>query len=451
MKLGKAAVVVLAAAVLGITAAPVAALAPPEVVVGLTPPDEPPGPEVPMKQNQGCQSTGVLRDSDLTRTPPAELALDLPRARALSRGAGVTVAVIDTGVSPHPRLPNLVGGGDYIEAGGDGLFDCDAHGTLIAGIIGAQPDVADGFTGVAPDARILSIRNRSGAFTFDRVSRDQTEATAHHIRALARAIVHAANLGAGVITVSLPICVPVQSQPDQSTLSAAIGYAVRIRGSLIVAGAGGSSTLGCGNNPDMDWTRPEDLRNWKYVQTISTPGWFAPEVLTVGFTTATGAPMSDSMSGPWVSVGAPGTGIESLGPGANGLINGIGEPNKLVPVGGSSFAAAYVSGVAALLRSRFPNETPGEISARLQASAHGPARGIDNVIGAGIIDPMVALGYRTAPKVPAGLFMSRPLSIPAPPRAKDTKPAVTATVVILAAVLLGVGGTYASSVSRRRR
>jgi membrane-anchored mycosin MYCP len=249
----------------------------------------------------------------------------------------------------------------------------------------------------------------------------------------------------------LPICVPVQKQVDQSALAAAIGYAVHIRGALIVAGAGGTSVADCGSNPDMDWTRPEDLRNWKYVQTISTPGWFAPDVLTVGFTTATGAPMGDSMNGPWVSVGAPGTGIESLGPDGGGLINGIGEPNKLVPVGGSSFAAAYVSGVAALLRSRFPNETPGDISARLQASAHAPARGIDNVIGAGIIDPVVALGYRTAPKPPAGLFSSRPLAIPAPPRAADKKPAVTATVVIFAAVLLGVGATYASSVIRRRR
>ncbi|MEV6427526.1 type VII secretion-associated serine protease mycosin [Nocardia sp. NPDC051463] len=451
MKLRKVAVVVLTATVLAINAAPVSALVPPQVLIGPTPPDDPPGPEFPTKQNEGCLSAGVLRDSDLSRTPPAELALDLPRARSLSRGAGVTVAVIDTGVSPHPRLPNLIGGGDYIAAGGDGLSDCDAHGTLIAGIIGARPDAADGFTGVAPDARIISIRNYSGAFGPDRVSIEPDALMATKIRTLARAIVHAANLGAGVITVSLPICVKVDKQPNQSELAAAIGYAVRIRGSLIVAGAGGGSSGDCGSNPDMDWTRPEDVRNWKYVHTISTPGWFAPEVLTVGYTTATGAPMNDSMSGPWVSVGAPGTGIESLGPAGDGLINGIGEPNKLVPVGGSSFAAAYVSGVAALLRSRFPNETPGEISARLQASAHRPARGIDNVIGAGIIDPMVALGYRTPPKPPAGLFTSRPLLIPDPPRAKDKRPAVAATIVIFAAVLLGVGATYASSVIRRRR
>lgn len=238
MKFGKAAAVVLAAAVLGVTAAPVAALAPPQVIVGAIPTDDPPAPEIPMKQNEGCQTTGVLRDSDLTRTPPAELALELPKARALSRGAGVTVAVIDTGVTPHARLPYLVGGGDYLDPPANGLSDCDAHGTLVAGIIGAQPDVADGFTGVAPDARILSIRYSSEAFTTDKVSQEPYDAMAGKIRTLARAIVHAANQGAGVITVSIPICIPVGKQPDQTALATAIGYAVHIRGSLIVAGAG---------------------------------------------------------------------------------------------------------------------------------------------------------------------------------------------------------------------
>ncbi|WP_051021683.1 type VII secretion-associated serine protease mycosin [Nocardia araoensis] len=452
MKVGSAAVAVLAGVMLAITAAPAVALEPPQVVVGLPPADDPPGPEEPMKQQKGCLASGVLPDSDLSRTPPAELALDLRRAKALSRGAGVTVAVIDTGVQPHPRLPNLVGGGDYLAAGGDGLSDCDAHGTLVAGIIGATADPTDGFSGVAPDARIISIRTRSGAFSPERPSSDPTQRIAVEIRTLARAITRAANQGAGVIIVSLPICMPVDAQADQSMLSAAIGYAVHVRGALIVTGAGNAGGgANCAQNPDIDPTRPADPRNWRDVKTISTPGWFGADVLTVGFTTATGAPMPDSLTGPWVSVAAPGTGIESLGPSGGGLINGVGEPDKLVPVGGASFAAAYVGGVAALLRSRFPNETPGEIASRLQASAHAPARGIDNVVGAGMIDPLAALSYRTPPQQPAGLFRSSELPIPPPPRAKDLRPAVTATVVILAAVLLGLAGSHLSSAMRRRR
>ena len=79
--------------------------------------------------------------------------LDLPTVWRLTRGAGQTVAVIDTGVSRHRLLPHLIPGGDYVFTG-DGTEDCDGHGTIVAGIIGAAGDSADpnAFSGVAPDA-----------------------------------------------------------------------------------------------------------------------------------------------------------------------------------------------------------------------------------------------------------------------------------------------------------
>lgn len=441
-----------AAALALLVAAPASAVQPPQVVVGAAPADPPPGPEQPKKQDRGCLATGVLQHSDLTQPAPPDRALNLPRARSLSRGAGVTVAVIDTGVGPNARLPNLVGGGDYIQAGGDGLTDCDAHGTLIAGIIGAAPDPADGFTGVAPDARILSIRSNSEAFSpANPTNFDPVQQEAEQIRTLARAITHAANLGAGVITVSVPICVSVRQPVDQSSLSEAIGYAVHVRGALIVAGAGNTDGSDCEQNPDIDPGRPADPRNWDKVTTVSTPGWFGADVLSVGFTTAKGEPMPDSLIGPWVSAAAPGTGIESLGPGGGGLINGVGEPDKLVPVGGSSFATAYVSGVAALLRSRFPNETPAEISARLLASAHAPARGVDNTVGAGVIDPVAALGYRTPPPAPVGTNRGTPLVMPQPARAPDRRPGTIAAIVMAAAVVLGAGVDLGRRAVRRLR
>jgi len=75
------------------------------------------------------------------------------------------VAVIDTGVARHRLLPHLVPGGDYVSTG-DGTEDCDGHGTIVAGIIGAAPiDREDGtFGGVAPDASVLSIRQSSNKF-----------------------------------------------------------------------------------------------------------------------------------------------------------------------------------------------------------------------------------------------------------------------------------------------
>ncbi|MCU1645972.1 MAG: mycp [Nocardia sp.] len=440
-----------AATLVLVPVAPATAVEQPHVVSGPAPLDDPPGPELLTKQNRACLGAGVLRDSDLSQPPPPELALDLRHARALSSGAGVTVAVIDTGVASNPRLPGLIGGGDYVVPGGDGLSDCDAHGTLIAGIIGAAGDPGDGFVGVAPAARILSIRTRSDAFDYQRPSDfDAAQQNAMDVRTLARAITHAANQGAGVIVVSLPICVAATAQVDQSMLAAAIGYAVQVRGALIVAGAGGTRDPGCEQNPDIDPTRPADPRNWDGVQTVSTPGWFAPDVLTVGFTTATGTPVPDSLTGPWVSVAAPGTGIESLGPGG-GLINGVGASENLVPVGGSSFAAAYVAGVAALLRSRFPAETPGEIMTRLQASAHAPARHPDNAVGAGSIDPLAALAYRTLPQLSTGPGNPITLAMPAPRRSMDRRPGTSALIVVICAGLLGFAAVGVEAMSRRRQ
>ena len=55
-------------------------------------------------------------------------------AQKFATGAGVTVAVIDTGVNGSPRVP-AEPGGDFVDAGGNGMSDCDAHGTLTASII----------------------------------------------------------------------------------------------------------------------------------------------------------------------------------------------------------------------------------------------------------------------------------------------------------------------------
>ncbi|WP_306355965.1 MULTISPECIES: type VII secretion-associated serine protease mycosin [unclassified Nocardia] len=444
--------VTLVAAALFTGAAPAAAVEPPQVVVGPPPAEEPPKPEFPMKQDKGCVAAGILPGTDPARQPPVDTALNLSRARELSRGAGVTVAVIDTGVKPSHRLRDVVGGGDYVADGGEGLSDCDAHGTLVAGIIAGTADPTDGFIGVAPEARILSIRYRSAAFTAEDPQHFRPGAEAAvQVRALARAIVHAARQGAGVITVALPICVPVREAVDQSQLSAAIGYAVRVRGALIVASAGDTGGSGCNQqNPGVDPTDSVDPRGWRRVQTISTPGWFTPEVLTVGVTTAAGAALDSSLAGPWVSVAAPGTGIVSLGPGG-GVVSGVGDPAALSEIGGASFATAYVSGVAALLRSRFPGETPAEIATRLQASAHSPARGVDNVVGAGLIDPLAALSYRTPPSRPEGLFQSAPLAVKPPERPRDLRPAITATVVIACAVLLGLAAGFGPGFAGIRR
>ncbi|ORB10821.1 S8 family serine peptidase, partial [Mycobacterium noviomagense] len=128
-----------------------AAIAPPVVDPAALPPDGPPGPAQPMRQSSYCTEVGVLPGTDFRVQPKYMDMLNLPEAWQFGRGGGVKVAVIDTGVTPHPRLPHLTPGGDYVMAGGDGLSDCDAHGTMVASVIAAEP--ANGAAAAAPPPR----------------------------------------------------------------------------------------------------------------------------------------------------------------------------------------------------------------------------------------------------------------------------------------------------------
>src|SRR6201990_2734670 len=123
-----------------LSGAPAYAINPPGVDPAAVAPDSPPGPSAPMKQSSYCTEVGVLPGTDFRMQPKYMDMLNLSEAWRFGRGAGVRIAVIDTGVTPHPRLPHLVPGGDYVMGGGDGLSDCAAHGTLAAQLLGgARP------------------------------------------------------------------------------------------------------------------------------------------------------------------------------------------------------------------------------------------------------------------------------------------------------------------------
>ncbi|MGH3542136.1 MAG: S8 family serine peptidase, partial [Mycobacterium sp.] len=130
---------------------PANAITPPVIDPAAVPPNSPPGPEQPMRQSAYCTEVGVLPGTDFRVQPKYMDMLNLPEAWRFGRGGGVKVAVIDTGVTPHPRLPHLIPGGDYVMAGGDGLSDCDAHGTIVASMIAATP--ASGAAPAAPQPR----------------------------------------------------------------------------------------------------------------------------------------------------------------------------------------------------------------------------------------------------------------------------------------------------------
>ena len=93
------------------------AVTPPRVDPAATPQDTPPGPDEPLRMEHTCAVTGVLSGSDLAAPSPSQAFMNLPELwKSAGRGAGVAVALIDTGVSPSPRLPHLRGDGDYVAA-----------------------------------------------------------------------------------------------------------------------------------------------------------------------------------------------------------------------------------------------------------------------------------------------------------------------------------------------
>ncbi|MPY80225.1 MAG: S8 family serine peptidase [Actinophytocola sp.] len=153
------------------------------------PPSDPGRPDKDYEQRVQCVQSGVeghttVSGNQIQDIPWGQAHLQLDevhdyvRAHSKYRKIGVSehtgkplkVAVIDTGVTPHPYLQDRVtAGGDYVQPGGEGangMLDCDGHGTQVAGIIGANPKSFDiGFVGVAPDVEIVSIRQSSQNFS----------------------------------------------------------------------------------------------------------------------------------------------------------------------------------------------------------------------------------------------------------------------------------------------
>ena len=258
---------------------------------------------------------------------------------------------------------------------------------------------ADAFTGIAPDAELLSIRQSSQAFTLkDAYTGDedpQTRQKRDNIFTMARAIVHAADMGAKVINISQVMCMSARSIIDAPDLGAAVRYAAVDKDAVIVAAAGDTSQRDCKENPMVDPLHPKDSRDWNGVTTVVTPSWFSDYVLTVGAVDSSGTPMDKlSVAGPWVGIGAPGTDVVGLSPRDDSLVNAIDGPdNSLLVPAGTSFSTAIVSGVAALVRAKYPQLSAHQVINRLQHTARAPARGVDNQIGYGVVDPVAALTW----------------------------------------------------------
>ncbi|MGV0714146.1 type VII secretion-associated serine protease mycosin [Mycolicibacterium sp. XJ662] len=431
------------------------AITPPEVDPAVAPPSGSAGPVQAMTRRGPCVAAGVLPGTDPGVVNPNQLMLNLADAWEFSRGEGQLVAVIDTGVQPGPRLPNVDPGGDFVEST-DGLSDCDGHGTLVAGIIAGQPG-ADGFSGVAPAARVLAIRSTSARFAPSTTGEDPATArVAHDVTTLARAVVRAADLGARVINTSAVTCLRANETVDQNELGAALRYAAVEKDAVIVAAAGNNRAglnpgSACPSNPLSDPGRPRDPRNWAGVTSVSIPSWWQPFVLSVGSVNTAGRPSDFTMAGPWVGIAAPGENVTSVGNGEGGaLANALpNERGELFGLNSSSFASAYVAGTAALVRSRFPELSAQQVIDRLTVSARGAARAPSNLTGAGLVDPVAALTWDVTAVADNGVAEPKPVA--APPEPPPTDPTPRTVAFVGAGVLAAVAAVTAAAAAHRKR
>ncbi|MGG2463416.1 type VII secretion-associated serine protease mycosin [Streptomyces sp. RGM 3693] len=274
-----------------------------------------------------------------------------------TKGAGITVAVLDTGVDAnHPDLKGQVlPEKDLIGFGARTGDDTWAqHGTGMASVIAGHGHGAggsDGILGVALEAKILPIR-----VILEDHDPDRRRARDERPGALADGIRWAADHGADVINMSLGDDSET-AHPDPRE-DAAIQYALN-KGIPVVASAGNGGQKG---------------------DHVSYPAAY-PGVIAATAVTHLDARASFSTRHWYATVSAPGYDILMADHGT-GYLSGL----------GTSPAAAFVSGAIALIRSAHRDLSPAQIRTLLTSTAqHRPQGGRDDDFGAGLIDPAAAL------------------------------------------------------------
>ncbi|GGV20634.1 hypothetical protein GCM10010495_39940 [Kitasatospora herbaricolor] len=320
------------------------------------------------------QSTGAARSEGCTkpsdkgtgRTPWAQTVLRPDAAWQLSRGAGVTVAVVGSGVDAASGvLDGRLALGPREYGPGDAGRDCVGHGTFLAGLIAARRQDGTGFAGIAPEARILAV-----AVT------DEAGITTPAL--LAKGIRDAADGGARVIAVAVPV--PVGGED----LAGAVRYAGE-RGALVVAPAGPDATSsGASGGRAFPAAYPEVLA----VAGLSPNGAVSNGAASSGAVSngggSDGGAAGTEAAGPGgrVDLVAPGDALMSVGPGGKGYFTGSGP----------SFATAVVAGTAALVLGYRPELTAAQLLDRLKATAYHPGTALpDARLGYGTVDPLAAV------------------------------------------------------------
>lgn len=287
-----------------------------------------------------------------------------------ARGQGVGIALLDTGVSPHPDLAGrLVSSADLTREGD--FLDNYGHGTFLAGLIAGDGTTSSGrFTGVAPGAHLMSVKvaGADGATTLGQVL-------------YGLQLIDSSKDRYNIRVVNIALAGPAVSGPDPLVLAVERLWA----DGLVVVAAAGNSGPGTGS--------------------IASPA-VDPYIVTVGSTDEHGTPSVDDDTVPsWSARGpsvysmakpdlvAPGKSLVSL----RAAGSSADHENPQARVGdhyfrgsGTSMSAAIASGAAALLLQSDPSFSPDEVKGVLMAEARPVADDDANAIGAGAVDVFAA-------------------------------------------------------------